>query len=283
MPEGFARGVDVSTVLSLEESGVTFRDAARPGRRPVRRAGRVRRHRRARARVERPVGRAGPRVRRRERRRRPGGADRRAGDRCGPGRAGRLPLLRLLGGPEQAAGPQGVGRTDGRREGSCCRDLHGGQPAGVRGRRGRRRDGAGRQRDEQRHRGRDRLGRHGADLLRGQRRRPGRAPGRSRRPALHEPRVGGPVRGVRRRARRAERGLRRLRVVVLPVLARHAGQPDGGAERRRDDLWQEGHGRGDVVGADPRGRRRTAQRDPRGLGHQPGLPVLGAGPGERGA
>ena len=27
MPEGFARGVDVSTVLSLEESGVTFRDA----------------------------------------------------------------------------------------------------------------------------------------------------------------------------------------------------------------------------------------------------------------
>ena len=78
---------------------------------------------------------------------------------------------------------------------------------------------------------------------------------------------------------RVRRRLRRVRELVLPVLARHDRESDDGAQRHRDDIRQAGHGRRDVVGAHSRRRRRVRQRH-RGERHHRPVPGERAGPGD---
>ena len=111
---------------------------------------------------------------------------------------------------------------------------------------------------------------------------PGDAPRRPRRRALHQPRDPGPLRHLRRGPGAVRRRLRRLRQLLLPLLARHPGEPHLRAQPDRHHLRQEGHGGRDVMGAHPRRRRRIRQLHRIGHHHRR-LPRQRAGPGHRAA
>ena len=241
-------------------------------------------------RLERPLRRRRQRLRRRHRRRRARHRDRAAFDRCRDARVRRLPLLGLLGPSRAAAAAQGVGGHDDRRARRRDVRLHRRHPQPHGRRRRRCRHGSDREREFRPAARRDGV----AGIRAALRRRFAGCAGRARRrredrDPLHQPRARQlrlpreQSRHVRHRSghrRRAAHRLRRVRVVLLRVLARNAGEPHEPAGRCRRDLRQGRDRRRDLVGVHARRRRRVPQQHPHRV-----RPVLhvGAGPGSRGA